>query len=93
MAWYRNYYHCEDCGAAWTDEWSCCCDDECPQCGSRHWSPLKSDDLTEVVRREDGAFVVMRSPDSAEHRPNYVPLARFTSEEGARRFVVDGELI
>lgn len=92
MAWYLNYYHCDRCGTDWTDDWSCCCDDDCPRCGSRHWSPYKSDDLTEVVEEIDGTFVVMRSPDSAEHWPNYRQLARFTSQELAMRFVVDGEL-
>lgn len=92
MAWYLNYYRCGDCGAAWADEWSCNCDDECPQCSSRHWSPYKSDDLTEVLREDHGQFVVMRSPDNAEHRPDYVALARFTSAELAMRFMVDGEL-
>jgi len=92
MAWYFNSYHCGDCGTDWTDEWSCCCDDECPSCGSRHWSPYESVDLTEVVCEDRGEFVVLRSPDTAAHRPNYRPIARFTSEALARRFVVDGEL-
>ncbi|MBN9316540.1 MAG: hypothetical protein J0I99_12425 [Devosia sp.] len=92
MAWYLNHYHCQDCNAAWSDEWSCCCDDDCPQCGSRHWSPYASEDLTEIVREQDGLFVVMRSPDSADHKPRYEPIARFTSNELANRFIVDGEL-
>ena len=92
MAWYLNHYHCQDCNTAWSDEWSCGCDDDCPECGSRHWSPYESEDLTEVVEEVGGAFVVMRSPDSAGHRPEYRALARFTSAELARRFVVDGEM-
>ncbi len=56
MAWYRNHYHCGDCGTDWEDEWSCCCDDECPECGSRHWSPVESEDLTEVVWQTEGAL-------------------------------------
>lgn len=92
MAWYLNHYHCGDCGTAWGDEWSCCCDDECPECGSRDWSPFKSDDLTEIVCEEDGAFVVYRSPDSAEHKPQYAPVSRFSNAQLANRFVRDGEL-
>jgi hypothetical protein len=55
-------------------------------------SPYKCDDLTEVLCADDGGFVVLRSPDTAEHRPNYEPLVRFTSAELAMRFIVDGEL-
>lgn len=92
MAWYLNHYHCGGCGTDWSDEWSCCCDDECPNCGSRNWSPHESEDLTEVIRESDGGFVVYRSPETAEHRPRYREIARFTSAELATRFVRDGEL-
>jgi hypothetical protein len=93
MAWYLNHYHCGDCGTDWDDEWSCCCDDECPACGSGDWSPTQSEDLTEIVLAEaDGAFVVCRSPDSAEDRPDYLILARFSTEALAMRFVNDGDL-
>jgi hypothetical protein len=39
MAIYTNYYRCEDCGVEWIDEWSCACDDECPECG-KDFSPF-----------------------------------------------------
>lgn len=32
-AWFLNHYEC-DWGAEWTDEWSCTCDDDCPECGA-----------------------------------------------------------
>jgi len=92
MAWYRNHYHCGDCGTDWEDEWSCCCDDDCPDCGSRHWSPVDSEDLTEVLFEAKDGFIVMQSPDSAEHKPSYVPVGKFASRELAMRFIVDGEL-
>lgn len=93
MAWYRNHYHCGDCGTNWHDEWSCCCDDECPGCGSRNWSPYESDDLTEVVCETDHAFLVLRSPDSAEHHPDYVSVGSFPTRCSATRYLVAGELI
>lgn len=31
---FTNHYHCEDCDVEWEDEWSCACDDECPECGT-----------------------------------------------------------
>jgi hypothetical protein len=93
MAWYRNHYHCGDCGTDWEDEWSCCCDDECPHCGSRNWSPVESDDLTEVIRTDGHEFFVYVSPPTAEHRPNYKPIARFPTEQAAARYLLDGEFI
>jgi hypothetical protein len=92
MAWYLNHYRCGGCGARWSNEWSCCCDDECDRCGSRNWSPFESEDLTEVVREMDGEFVVLLSPETAEHYPDYRQIASFTSAALAERFVVDGEL-
>jgi hypothetical protein len=91
MAWYRNKYVCGDCNTGWVDEWSCCCDDECPNCGSGDWSPVESEDLTEVVFDSGEEFVVMRSPDTAEHKPRYVPVATFPARQLAVRFIVDGE--
>lgn len=92
MAWYRNHYHCGDCGTYWEDEWSCCCDDECPNCGSSDWSPVESENLTEVIEATDRGFVVMRSPDNADDHPRYQPIAVFGSAALAERFVSDGEL-
>lgn len=92
MAWYRNHYHCGDCGTDWEDEWSCCCDDECPNCGSSDWSPVESDDLTEIVCDVGDKFVVMRSPQNADDKPRYIPVASFATRALATRFLVDGEL-
>lgn len=92
MAWYRNHYHCGDCGTDWEDEWSCGCDDECPNCESSDWSPVESEDLTEVVCETPDGFVVMRSPESAEDKPRYTPIAQFGTRALALRFLVDGEL-
>lgn len=87
MAWFRNHYHCGDCGDDWEDEWSCCCDDDCPECGSRHWSPRESDDLTFLVEEDRGVFVVSVSPRSAEHTPGYVETAVALSAHGAQAYV------
>lgn len=45
--WFRNHYECPTCAISWDDEWSCQCDDECPECGVSY-SPVDSDDLTET---------------------------------------------
>lgn len=92
MAWFVNHYHCGDCGADWEDEWSCCCDDECPNCGSGDWSPVDSEDLTEVVCETEHGFSVMRSPESADDKPRYRAIAHFGTSELAFRFIEDGEL-
>ena len=44
-----NFYRCPRCGEGWDDVWSCMCDDECPVCGCRHISPLKSFDMDEQI--------------------------------------------
>ncbi len=76
MAWFLNFYRCGECGASWDDEWSCCCDDDCPACGSRHYSPYASDDLSVVVEEaEDGKYAIYYSPPDADDRPRYVLLA------------------
>ncbi|MER9768925.1 hypothetical protein NKJ09_23005 [Mesorhizobium sp. M0189] len=46
MARYLNHYECTDCDVEWSDEWSCQCDDECPNCG-HDFSPVESEDLDE----------------------------------------------
>jgi len=45
--WFRNHYHCPRCNRYWTDDWSATCDDDCPHCGFRHVSPLRSEDIEE----------------------------------------------
>ena len=71
MAWFRNHYECDRCGSHWDDEWSCTCDDDCPRCGARHMSPYASDDLTEISEQREDEIVLLRSPDSAQHYPDY----------------------
>jgi len=92
MAWYRNHYHCGDCSTDWEDEWSCCCDDECPNCGSGDWSPVQSEDLTEIICESDQGYDVFRSADTADHKPRYRFIASFQSADLAARFVRDGEI-
>jgi len=87
VAWFSNHYECARCGCKWTDEWSCMCDDDCPHCGARHMSPYDSEDLTEIVEREGDAFVALRSPDTAEHNPNYRELGRFPTRIQAEHFL------
>ena len=31
---FTNHYRCDDCNVEWSDQWSCACDDECPECGA-----------------------------------------------------------
>jgi hypothetical protein len=87
MAWYRNFYSCTDCGTSWEDEWSCCCDDECPNCGSGDWSPYESEDLTFLVEQEGENFVVFESPISAEGNPSYARIAVTPTADAASNFI------
>lgn len=90
MAWFRNHYGCARCGHEWTDEWSCMCDDDCPNCGARHMSPFESDDLTEVTLPRGNQFVVLWSPETAQHEPDYRELGRFPTREEAEAFLAAG---
>ena len=90
MAWYRNYYECARCGYEWPDEWSCMCDDDCPHCGARHMSPYDSDELTEVIEQDGEQFVVLWSPETAEHSPDYRELGRFPTRAAAEAFLATG---
>ncbi len=91
MAWFLNFYDCDRCNREWTDEWSCMCDDDCPHCGARHMCPTKSEDLTELIEQEGAEFVVLRSPDTAEHDPDYCEIGRFPSREKAEEFLASYE--
>ncbi len=90
MAWFRNSYRCDRCGAEWQDEWSCMCDDDCRLCGARHMSPHRVDDLTVAIRNVGGGFGVFVSPGSAEHRPDYENVSEFSTFELARAFIESG---
>jgi DNA-directed RNA polymerase subunit RPC12/RpoP len=91
MAWFLNFYKCERCRRRWTDEWSCMCDDECPHCGARNMTLHKSEDLTTLVEEEGKEFIVLRSPDTAEHDPDYSEIGRFPTREMAEKFLTSVE--
>jgi hypothetical protein len=47
---FTNHYRCDACEVEWSDQWSCACDDECPECGadiSPHDYDEESDDEDE----------------------------------------------
>jgi hypothetical protein len=50
-------------------------------------SPYRSEDLTEVIDRVDGLFVVLQSPETAGHTPDYVQLASFSTRAEADAFL------
>lgn len=72
MTWLIKYYRHKGCFTAWTDEWSCACDDECPKCGAEI-EPYDWDDLSVRVDERPNAkgWVVSVSPQTAEHSPEY----------------------
>ena len=89
MAWFLNHYKCRQCGQAWEDEWSCMCDDECPHCGARDASPVKSDNLTDIIVDDGDGFIVLQSLKSAEDKPRYREVARFPTAELAAKFIAE----
>jgi O-acetyl-ADP-ribose deacetylase (regulator of RNase III) len=41
---FRNFYRCSDCNTEWDDEWSCTCNDKCPDC-NKEIEPYLSEDI------------------------------------------------
>lgn len=82
MAWYNNQYVCPECRAVWDSDWSCGCDDECPECEARNISPVSSEDLTIVAEPDDdGSWTIWRSPVEAEDRPRYEVVGRLNPQK------------
>jgi hypothetical protein len=53
-------------------------------------SPYESDDLTEVIEPDGNEFVVLWSPETAEHDADYRELGRFPTRSLAESFVSMG---
>jgi hypothetical protein len=50
-------------------------------------APHDSDDLSVVIEQAGGEFFVCRSPETAEHDPNYERMAKFPTLEQAQRYL------
>jgi hypothetical protein len=90
VTWFRNYYTCARCKQDWADEWSCMCDDDCPHCGARHMTPVQSDDLTHIIEQNGNKFIVLWSPETAEHDADYRELGVFLTRRQAEAFLASG---
>jgi hypothetical protein len=54
-------------------------------------SPFDSENLTELIEPTGSEFVLMRSPKSAEHDPDYRELGRFPTRAKAEEFLAEFE--
>jgi len=54
-------------------------------------SPFDSANLTEFILEEGGQFIVMRSPETAEHDPDYEEIGRFSTHAEAEEFLAEYE--
>jgi hypothetical protein len=54
-------------------------------------SPVKSEDLTELVVPDGGAFIALRSSESAGHDPDYKELGRFPTQAKAEEYLASYE--
>jgi hypothetical protein len=50
-------------------------------------TPYESEELTTIIEEEGKDFVVLWSPETAEHGPDYRELGRFPSREKAEEFL------
>jgi hypothetical protein len=53
-------------------------------------SPYESGDLTEIIEQEGQEFIVLWSPETAEHDPAYCELGRFPTRAEAKAFLATG---
>jgi hypothetical protein len=90
VAWFSNKYVCPKCRSDWDSDWSCGCDDECPECGEGDISPVSSEDRTVVVKPEsDDSWAFWRSTSEAEENPCYVMVGKLQFDKSGRlQFVV-----
>ena len=44
---YRNYYKCPYDHTQWQDEWTCMCNDRCPECNAEI-EPYESEEIMEI---------------------------------------------
>ena len=63
------------------------CDDECPSCGAGNLCPDDSDNLTYVIEKRSRGYVVLWSPETAEHDPDYRELGSFPTRRQAKEWV------
>jgi len=54
-------------------------------------SPFDSENLTGLVEQDGNEFVAIRSPNSAEHKPDYRDVGRFLTREKAEEFLASLE--
>jgi hypothetical protein len=54
-------------------------------------SPFDSENLTELIEPDGKEFVAIRSPDTAEHDPDYREVGRFPTREQAEKFLASVE--
>lgn len=87
MAWFLNVYRCRRCSKIWTDELSSTCEGDCRHCGFCDVTPFYSEDMTQLVVKEDGKFVVLRSSDEAQETPDYEELGCFATRDDAKEFL------
>jgi hypothetical protein len=52
VGYFVKQHVCPGCSAEWTDEWSCECNDRCPECDLES-SPVSSIDLSRPLCEED----------------------------------------
>jgi hypothetical protein len=50
-------------------------------------SPYDSDDLTEIIEKREDTFAVLRSPETAEKKPDYEEIARFPTLKEAEAYL------
>lgn len=86
--WFENTYECSECGTTWKDEWSCTCDDRCPECNVET-VPTSSIDLSRPLTAEDYAGAARLFLHSSGEVP--VPITQEDAKAYAEAILEGGE--
>lgn len=79
---FLNHYKCGDCAHEWDDVYECTVDDDCPNCNSRHYTPVWSTDEGATYER----FLLCEPAEDSEQAHGPFPDAE-SRDKGARELV------
>ncbi len=72
VGWFEMEYVCPRCSCEWADEWTCPCNDRCPDCNLES-GPVSYEDLSQPLRQEDYEYAAHRIA-SLGYPPDFVPV-------------------
>jgi hypothetical protein len=66
-------------------------DEECPSCNAQGIAPYDANELTFLIIERTDDYAVLRSPETAEHTPDYVEVTNFPTRDLAEAYLMEAE--